>query len=85
MNLYYKPQVIKQLKKLPLAEKKKVVRKLELLVKNPYSGKQLKGELEGLRSLQVWPYRIIYEVQKESVVIYSVAHRQSVYTSQTQV
>lgn len=79
MNLYYKPQVIKQLKKLPLAEKRKVIKKLEFLVPDPLSGKQLKGELTGLYSLRVWPYRIIYAVEGKSIIIYSVAHRQGVY------
>ncbi|OGG14799.1 hypothetical protein A2773_06895 [Candidatus Gottesmanbacteria bacterium RIFCSPHIGHO2_01_FULL_39_10] len=79
MNLSYKPQVIKQLKKLPLSEKKKVIRKLELLANDPLTGKQLKGELAGFRSLRVWPYRIIYEISKDEITVYSIAHRQGVY------
>ena len=79
MKLEYKPQVVKQLKKFPKMEVKKIVRKLELLLTEPLIGKQLKGELEGLRSLRAWPYRIIYEVKSNSVVIYSIAHRQGVY------
>lgn len=79
MLLNYKPEAVKQLKKLSTSEKKKVSKKLELLSKNPYSGKALKGELEGLRSLRAWPYRIIYEVKNKSLIILSVAHRQSAY------
>ncbi|OGG26034.1 hypothetical protein A2960_05780 [Candidatus Gottesmanbacteria bacterium RIFCSPLOWO2_01_FULL_39_12b] len=79
MKLEYKPQAVKQLKKLPKTEVKKIIRKLELLARDPTVGKQLKGELEDLRSLRAWPYRIIYEVKDTSVVIYSVAHRQGVY------
>lgn len=79
MNLKYKPQVVKQFKKFPKMEVKKIIRKLELLLTEPLTGKQLKGELDGLISLRAWPYRIIYEVKPNSVVIYSIAHRQGVY------
>lgn len=79
MKLEYKPAVVKQLKKLPLSEKKKIIKKLELLSLDPFSGKSLKGELEGLRSLRAWPYRIIYEIRGKSLIILSVAHRQSAY------
>lgn len=79
MQIEYKPYVIKQLKKLPLSERKKVIRKLELLQSDPKAGKELRGELEGLRSLRAWPYRIIYEIKYDSVIVYSVAHRQGAY------
>lgn len=79
MNLEYKPQAVKQLKKLPKTEVKKIIRKLESLISDPHAGKALKGELEGLQALRAWPYRIIYEVKKTSIIIYSVAHRQGAY------
>lgn len=79
MKLEYKPQVLKQLKKLPLSEQRKIIKKLELLRGEPRVGKPLKGELEGLLSIRAWPYRIIYQITKSSVIIYSVAHRQSAY------
>ena len=72
MNLVYKPQVQKQVKKLSFSEKRKIVRKLELLSANPKSGKALKGDLKGLYSLRVWPYRIIYEIRDSTIVIYSI-------------
>lgn len=79
MRIKYKPEAVKQLKKLPHFEKKKIIRKIELLSQNPYCGKVLKGELEGLRSLRAWPYRIIYEIRGQSLIILSIAHRQSAY------
>jgi len=79
MQIEYKPQVVKQVKKLPLSEKKKVIRKLEHLSTEPKSGKALKGELKGFYSLRAWPYRIIYEIKKGKIIIYSIAHRQGVY------
>ncbi|OGD62018.1 hypothetical protein A2160_00435 [Candidatus Beckwithbacteria bacterium RBG_13_42_9] len=79
MKLEYKPQVLKQLKKISLNEKKKIIRKLENLLEDPLAGKPLKGELEGLKSLRAWPYRIIYQLNKKSIVIFSISHRQSAY------
>jgi mRNA-degrading endonuclease RelE of RelBE toxin-antitoxin system len=79
MRLVYKSQVIKQLKKLPLSEKKKVVRKLEALNDDPQAGKALKGELKGLYSVRAWPYRIIYSINKSIITIFSISHRQSGY------
>lgn len=79
MKLAYKSSVIVQLKKLPKREVKKILRKLNTLTTDPYVGKMLKGELEGLRSLRAWPYRIIYEIKGKSIIIFSIAHRQGVY------
>ena len=79
MQLEYKPEAVKQLKKLPLLQKKKIIKKLELLSQNPHSGKTLRGELVGLRSLRAWPYRIIYEIQNRTIIIFSIVHRQSAY------
>lgn len=79
MKLLYKPEAVKQLKKLPLSEKKKIIKKLKALSQNPFAGKVFKGELEGLRSLRAWPYRIIYEIKKKSLIILSISHRQSAY------
>lgn len=79
MEIKYKPSAVKQLTKLPRNEKKKIIKKLELLAENPLAGKGLKGELEGLRSLRAWPYRIIYEIKDRSLIILSVTHRQSAY------
>lgn len=79
MELSYKREAVKQLKKLSLSQKKKIIKKLELLSQNPYAGKMLKGELAGLMSLRAWPYRIIYEIKNKSLIILSVVHRQSAY------
>lgn len=79
MKLRYKLRVIKQLQKIPLPQRKKIVRKLEMLLTDPLVGKPLRGELEGLRSLRAWPYRIVYKLSLRTITIYSVAHRQSAY------
>lgn len=79
MRLEYKPEAVKQIKKLPFSQKKKIIRKIEFLAQNPYIGKNLKGELVGLKSFRAWPYRIIYEIKDNYLIILSVVHRQSAY------
>jgi len=41
----------------------------------------LEGEYRGQWSLRVWPYRIIYRVEKRKliVLILEIAHRQGAY------
>lgn len=75
-EIIYKPQVYKQLKKLPSREQTKIIRKFELLMNNPRSGKNLQGKLRGLKSLRAWPYRIIYSLESGKIVVYSVCRRQ---------
>lgn len=75
----YRPRVLKQLKKIPRSEQRKIIHKLETLSEDPRSGKQLQGEYKGLLSLRAWPYRIIYQITKKGILIYSITHRQTSY------
>ncbi|MBI1863959.1 type II toxin-antitoxin system mRNA interferase toxin, RelE/StbE family [Candidatus Woesebacteria bacterium] len=79
MEIRYKPQVVKQLKRLSKKEKTKIINKLEILADDPLAGKPLRGELKGLRSLRVWPFRIVYEVFDGIIIVYSVARLAIVY------
>lgn len=69
------------LKSLPKIEQKKITKKLLLLVDSPFSGKKLTGEYSEIWSLKVWPYRIIYRIDKmrKEVLIGAILHRQGAY------
>lgn len=70
----------KEFTRLPKAEKKKIIKKILILKEEPFAGKILAGELQGLFSLRVWPYRIIYEFKKPNkIIIHHILHRQKVY------
>ncbi len=71
----------KQYDHLSPSEQKKVKKKLLSLEINPFGGKKLSGELSIFRSLRVWPYRIIYAINKaeKRVEVSSIEHRQRVY------
>lgn len=81
MKIEYSDTAQKQLKRLPKNKQIKVLKKIEKLKNDPYAGKKLKGEFEGLCSLKVWPYRIIYRYlsQDKLFFINVVQHRQKVY------
>jgi len=78
-QLIYKPEALKELERLPLSERKKVVKKLEILSENPLVGKHLKGEFKGAYTLRAWPYRIIYEFSQNKITVRNILHRQSAY------
>lgn len=71
----------RQFKKLPKADQLKISKKLSALQINPGLGKKLSGELLGIRSLRVWPYRILYEIniKQKRIEVHKIAHRQGVY------
>ncbi len=81
MTIYYRPTVLKQLRRLPTNQAQKALKTIELLAQNPHIGKYLKGEFEGLMAVRSWPYLIIYSCdrKKQSITIYSIAHRQGAY------
>jgi mRNA interferase RelE/StbE len=60
--------------------KKKVRTALQWVCNDPYSGKALKDELEGLRSYRVGRLRIIYRLgQKKRIEIVAIGPRKSIY------
>ena len=81
MKVEYSNTARKQLKKLPRYKQIKVLKKIEKLKNDPSAGKKLKGVFEGLLSLKVWPYRIIYRYSSQDKLLFVnvIQHRQKVY------
>ncbi len=60
--------------------KKKLKASLQALLSNPHSGKALKEELAGLRSLRVSRFRIIYRMRgTKQIEIVAVGPRERIY------
>ena len=61
--------------------RERIIKSIEKLKDNPYSGKPLSYDLTGLRSLRVGKYRVIYKIDEENKVIWliTVGHRKKVY------
>ncbi len=60
--------------------KKKIRASLQTILSDPYSGKALKDELEGLRSFRVSTFRIVYRISsKKQIEIIAIGPRERIY------
>lgn len=76
----YKKSVARDLKNLDKSEAKKVIDKLErVLRKDPVAGELLKGKFSGLSRLRVGDYRVNYTKTRDGVLVLLIAHRQDIY------
>lgn len=71
----------KELSSFSKIDYKKIVKRINNLYTSPYLGKKLKGELSNFYSYRAWPYRIIYQINKDlnQIIITAISHRQSSY------
>jgi mRNA interferase RelE/StbE len=71
----------KELDKIPAQYQKRILAVLPIIAESPFAGKKLDGVLAGLYSYQVWPYRIIYKIYKNIllIVVIRIGHRQGIY------
>ncbi len=75
------PSARKSLRRLPRKQQEKIRSEIDVLAGNPFAGKKLEGVYEGKYTWRVWPYRIIYIIEKKiiTVTILEIGHRQGVY------
>ena len=71
----------RSLKKIDKRYKKRITQAIFALANDSHLGKQLGGSLRGFYSVRVWPYRIVYKIYQQDLVILvvEIAHRQGVY------
>lgn len=73
-------RVAKTLKTLHPQLKKKIRDGLEMVLLNPYLGKNLRDELEGLKTFRVGKFRIIYKFADPKILeIISIGPRKTIY------
>jgi addiction module RelE/StbE family toxin len=77
----FSPKSIKCLERIPEKIRNRLIKAAEALAENPLLGKKMKGDLSDLRSLKVWPYRLLYKVRKKQLLVFivTVGHRQNIY------
>jgi len=80
-SLRIKRSAAKALVALPRADRLRVVAAIDLLCDTPAAGSALKGEFEGLRRLRVGHYRVVYEWQRNEllILVVRIGHRREVY------
>ena len=67
--LQIKPKARKNFNKIPEPYRSRLIATLDEIVANPYHAKALSGDRKGEYSVRVWPYRIIYRIYKQELVI----------------
>lgn len=77
------PSFQRDLESLPRSAQTEVLGTIRRLEANPFGPppkiKKLKGKGIGQWRLEVWPYRVRYDVVGRDVVLYRVRHRKDIY------
>ncbi|MBI3618579.1 type II toxin-antitoxin system RelE/ParE family toxin [Candidatus Peregrinibacteria bacterium] len=75
------PKAQKQLERVPKSHKARIAAVIDGLANDPYGGKKLEGDLAGYYAVRVWPYRVVYTIERAivTVKVVLIGHRQSVY------
>ena len=79
--LQIKPKTRKNLDNFPNDYRIRIRQTLRDIVLDPFSGKKLSGNRKGQYSVRVWPYRIIYVIKKNELIVFviDIDHRGGVY------
>lgn len=71
-------EFIKEIKRLDKFKKEKLEKQIRKIAENPKVGKPLKYK-RGERSLYIKPFRLIYSIRQEEIILLKFEHRKSVY------
>lgn len=79
-QLIYTKRAVKDIKKLDRIAQKRLKKSLERFAKDPlYFGEKLVRKDLGEYRFRVGDYRIIYDIDKYSIIILRVGHRREIY------
>ncbi|MDB4349680.1 type II toxin-antitoxin system RelE/ParE family toxin [Omnitrophica bacterium] len=80
-KLLYHPAVLKDLRKVPSDAKSRIREAIETrLLEDPVSrGKPLRQSLKGHRKFRVGDWRVIYRIDRSTIIILKIGHRREVY------
>lgn len=64
------PQAKKEFDKIQQNHRERILHALFWLEKDPFSGKKLHGKFKNYYSWKVWPYRIVYRIFKNELLVF---------------
>jgi len=80
MEIIFSDEFRKEFRKInDKATRIRIIKHIKKLAELPESGKPLRYDLKGHRSTRVPPFRIIYRLENERVIINCFDHRKDVY------
>jgi len=74
------PYFIKQIKHLDNFLLEKIKKQIEKILQNPQIGKPLRYK-RGERSLYIKPFRLIYAIREDELILLKFDHRKRIYRS----
>ena len=71
----------KALSRIAKSDRIRIVSAIDRLAQEPEIGKPLQGEHSGLRRIRVGDYRVVYQVDRDAllVLVVRIGHRREVY------
>jgi len=80
MEIIFSEEFTKEFRKIKDKETRlRIIKQIRKLAEKPESGKPLRYELKDHRSVRVSPYRIIYRLDQNRIVVNCFDHRKDVY------
>jgi len=80
MQIIFSEEFKKEFKKIKdKVTRIKIINHLKKLGQLPESGKPLQYNLKGHRSIRIPPFRIIYRIEQDKLIINCFDHRKDVY------
>nr|WP_174763943.1 MULTISPECIES: type II toxin-antitoxin system RelE/ParE family toxin [unclassified Anabaena] len=78
-QIEFKPKAIKDLQKIPVNERERIINKIEAMQDD------LQGDVKRLTNftpeyrLRVGDYRVLFELEEQTIIVYRVKHRSKAY------
>ncbi len=71
----------KEAQRFPKRDQRRIAEAITSLQSDPFQGTQLRGDHEEKWSLRVWPYRVVYTIEKGivTVTVVRIGHKKEVY------
>jgi addiction module RelE/StbE family toxin len=83
MQIIFSDEFRKDFKKIKDKQTRlKIIKNLKKIKSLPESGKPLRHNLKNHRSVRIPPFRIIYRIEKDKIIINCFDHRKDVYKNQ---
>jgi len=80
MQIIFSEEFRKEFKRIKDKQTRlKLIKQIKKLERLPESGKPLKYNLKSHRSVRIPPFRIIYRLEKNKIIINCFDHRKEVY------
>ena len=80
MQIIFSEEFRKEFKRIKDKQTRlKLIKHLKKLKQLPKSGKPLQYKLKGHRSIRIPPFRIIYRMEKDRIIINCFDHRKEIY------